>query len=61
MRDTFIQLSYLYQTPSLLVKPEPEPINLSGLSPEQLGLLDDFVMGLTTLLYSKDDEPALAS
>lgn len=59
-RDTFVQLSYLYQTPSLLTKPEPEPIDLSGLSPEQLGLLDDFVMGLTTLLYSKD-EPALVS
>lgn len=60
MRDTFVQLSYLYQTPSLLTKPEPEPIDLKGLKSEQLNALDDFVMGLTTLLYSKD-EPLLAS
>lgn len=56
VRDTYVMAMGIHQTPSLLCKPEPELLELAGLSPEQIDLIDQFVTGLRELVYGKDDE-----
>src|SRR3989344_6910312 len=61
IRDTFVQLHCIYQIPSMLVPPEPEPINLAGLNNEQLEAIDQLVVSLGVLCEPDELEYAIPS
>ena len=66
IKDTFVMLHTIQQTfnSEVAVQKEDNKLDLTGLTPEQLNALDDFVTGLNILLspdnYS-EIEPILAS
>jgi len=66
IKDTFVMLHTIQQTfnSEVAVQKEDNKLDLTGLTPEQLNALDDFVTGLNILLspdnYS-EIEPVLAS
>ena len=61
IRDAFVQLHCIYQIPSMLVPPEPEPINLAGLNNEQLDAIDNLVVSLRELCEPDELEYAIPS
>lgn len=49
IRDTFVQLHCIYQIPNMLMPPEPEPLDLSGLNAEEINAVDKLVTALIDL------------
>ena len=60
IRDAFVQLHCIYQIPSMLMPPEPEPLDLSGLNAEELDAVDKLVTALIDLTSPHYEIPSYA-